>query len=169
MEHEVMPENSGVIPNFLVSIVGFVVVLGMFWLFNCGYISRVVGSSIGFTHAFMSLAQHFSNDQVNSKVIALSTLANQLFNNDVIHIGKSMVAFLCSLKDVTGHILCHAKQLPLIVFVAPCLWLSTLIVLVTKGPSEISKLVFHSKEVKLKRSVSWSIEKFIQKKDLQDV
>jgi Predicted solute binding protein len=138
-DHEVMYKtSSGLAPGFLVSVVGFVAVLGMFWLFNCGYTSRVVGSSVGFTHAFMSLAQHFSNDQVNSKVMALSTMVKQLFNNDIIHMGKSTASVLYSLKDVTGTILCHAKQLPLSVFVAPCLWLSTLLVLVTKGPSKIS-------------------------------
>jgi hypothetical protein len=96
--------------------------------------------------------------------MALSTMVKQLFNNDVIHMGKSTVSVLYSLKDVTGTILCHAEQLPLSVFVAPCLWLSTLLVLVTKGPSKISRSVFHSKEVKMKRSVRRSMEKFIQRK-----
>jgi hypothetical protein len=152
-DHEIIHESSGLTSGFLASVVVFVAMLGMFWLFNCGYNSRVVGSSVGFTHAFMSLAKQFSSDQMNSKVMVLGTMAKQLFNYDVVHIGKSIVAFLCSLQDVICTILCHSKQLSLSVFAAPCLWLGSLLLLVIKDPSKISKSVFNSKEVKMKRSV----------------
>ena len=61
-----------------------------------------------------------------TEMIALSTTAKQLITYDMIHIGKGISNFFCSLFDITSTILCHAKQLPISVFIAPCLWLSAL-------------------------------------------
>jgi len=64
-DHELMRETPVLSQGLLVSILCFVVLLGMSWLFNCGHTSRVVRSSVGVTHAFMSLAHHFSSDQLH--------------------------------------------------------------------------------------------------------
>ena len=163
-DHELMSETGVTFQSFLMSILGLFVFIGMSWLFNFGHSSRVVGSSIGVTHAFLSLADHFSSDQICSKAMALNNSAKHMFNYDLVHIGKGVLDLLFSLCDITSTILCHAKQLPLCVFIAPCLWLSVLLLLVTKGPSKTSKLVNNSKKVKMKRSVRRNFELFIRRK-----
>jgi hypothetical protein len=74
-DHEELRESSeSALAHLIPSLVGFIAFLDLCWLLNCGYTSRVVGSSIGVTHAFMSLAQDFSSDALQLKLMACSTI-----------------------------------------------------------------------------------------------